>query len=148
MTDEPSVRRPGPHGAASEEQIARAHRRAERTSRRSFQEITPRTVTAAEACTSLDSDSADDGNQRSRLAKTRACFIATAAYGDADAPEVEQFRRFRDEFLMRSRLGTAFVHAYYRMSPPVARLIARKPRLRMAFRKVLDLFRTAAALQA
>ena len=78
--------------------------------------------------------------------QSRACFIATAAYGDIDAPEVEQLRRFRDKSLMTNPVGRGFVKAYYRISPPFARLIARKPHLRMAARKVLDVVRRKAAL--
>lgn len=143
--DEPeaSVRRPGPHGAEAEEAIAKAYRRAERTTRR-FQEVTPRSVPVAEAVTSLD-DEAEGEEKKGRGHQSRACFIATAAYGSPDAPEVEQLRRFRDRRLLTNRAGTAFVRAYYRVSPPLAHLIARKPRLRQAVRKTLDFFRSRAA---
>jgi hypothetical protein len=141
---ETSVRRPGPHGAEAEEAIARAYRRAERTTRRSFQEVTPRSVPVAEAVTSLDGESEGD-DRKSKGHQSRACFIATAAYGSPDAPEVEQLRRFRDRRLLTNRAGTVFVRAYYRLSPPLAHLIARKPRLRLAVRKTLDFFRARAA---
>jgi hypothetical protein len=141
---EASVRRPGPHGAEAEEAIAKAYRRAERTTRRSFQEVTPRSVPVAEAVTSLDDESEGD-DRKSRGHQSRACFIATAAYGSPDAPEVEQLRRFRDRRLLTNRAGKAFVRVYYRVSPPLAHLIARKPRLRTAVRKTLDFFRARAA---
>ena len=141
-------RSPGPHGAVpqDEEAIARAYRRAEKTTRRTFQEVTPNPITAAEAVTSIDQDYDEKGREKARLAQSRACFIATAAYGSPDAPEVEQLRRFRDDRLLTSRFGVAFVRVYYRISPPIARLIARKPRLRVAIRKTLDFFRNKAAL--
>ncbi|MHC4548215.1 MAG: CFI-box-CTERM domain-containing protein [Planctomycetota bacterium] len=144
-----AVRRPGPHGAVArtneeEEAIRRAYRRAEKTTRRSFVEVTPRSVPVAEAVTSLDDEGEEE--RRGRDVKSRACFIATAAYGDPDAPEVERLRRFRDRHLLTNRAGAAFVRLYYRFSPPVARLIARKPRLRVAVRKTFDLFRSRAAL--
>ena len=41
------------------------------------------------------------------------CFVATTVYGDGNAPQVEALRQFRDEVLMRSRLGGAFVGFYY-----------------------------------
>lgn len=143
------VRRPGPHGAEArtteeEEAIARAYRRAERATKRGFQEVTPRTVVAAEAVTSVDEE--EEAPAKAGLLQTRACFIATAAYGDPDAPEVAALRRFRDERLLTNRLGTAFVRLYYRCSPPLARLIARKPGLRAAVRWTLDRFRGRAAL--
>ncbi len=138
-------RSPGPHGAVpqDEEAIARAYRRAERTTRRTFEEVTPHPVTAAEAVTSVDEYYEE---KKGRGAHSRACFIATAAYGSADAPEVEQLRRFRDNHLLTNPFGAAFVRAYYRVSPPIARLIARKPRLRTAIRKTLDVLRNRAAL--
>ena len=59
-----------------------------------------------------------------------------------DRPELSR----RDRSLMSNPFGRGFVRAYYTVSPPIARLIARKPRLRLATRKVLDLFRNRAAL--
>jgi hypothetical protein len=135
------IRRPGPHGADAraaddEEAIARAFRRAEKA----FEEVRPTRVQAAEAVTSLTDENADEGGL-----KKDACFIATAAYGDAQAPEVEALRRFRDRKLLTNAPGTAFVRLYYRVSPPIARLIAKKPRLRTVVRKTLDLLGRCAA---
>lgn len=48
---------------------------------------------------------------------SKACYIATACYGDYDAPEVMTFRNFRDDFLLRNIPGTLFVKFYYRFSP-------------------------------
>lgn len=62
------------------------------------------------------------------------CFIATAAYGSELHPKVALLRRFRDEYLLPTRLGRALVHAYYRISPPLARLIAAHEPLRAAVR--------------
>jgi hypothetical protein len=138
------IRRPGPHGAdarnAEDEQaIARAFRRAER----SFEEVRPHSVSAAEAVTSLEGETED---AEGKGLKSGGCFIATAAYGRPDAPEVEALRRFRDRRLLTNVPGTAFVRLYYRLSPPVARLIARKPRLRSVVRKTLDFLTRRAAL--
>ena len=146
-----SVRVPGPHGAAAHpmaaDEIARAHRRAERAVRRSFQEVQPRFVTAAEAVTSISDEDEDLAKDTKRaLAKSRACFIATAAYGDANCADVERLRSFRDRRLLGNPVGSAFVRAYYRVSPPFARLIARNPRLRTTVRKVLTFFQSRAAL--
>ncbi len=65
------------------------------------------------------------------------CFIATAAYGSALAPEVRAFRRFRDEVLLAVPGGSALVSVYYRYSPPLAAVIAHSPVLRSAARFVL-----------
>lgn len=43
----------------------------------------------------------------------RDCFIATAVYGDANAPQVEALRGFRDNVLMWNALGKTVVDFYY-----------------------------------
>lgn len=52
------------------------------------------------------------------------CFISTAAFGSQDAPEVEIFRKFRNEFLLTNFLGKIVVKTYYAISPPIADVIA------------------------
>ena len=66
-----------------------------------------------------------------------SCFISTAAYGSAMAPEVVVFRAFRDRYLMGDAAGRAVVDLYYLASPPVAAAIARSPALRAAARFTL-----------
>jgi len=56
-----------------------------------------------------------------------SCFIATAAYGTPLAQEIDTLRLFRDESLLQSAAGRAFVDSYYRASPPVARFVAAHP---------------------
>jgi hypothetical protein len=41
------------------------------------------------------------------------CFVATAVYGDRNAPQVEILREFRNNVLMQSAVGRAFVDFYY-----------------------------------
>jgi hypothetical protein len=60
-----------------------------------------------------------------QASKKSGCFIATAAYGSSLAPEVLTFRRFRDEILLTSKLGSIFVEFYYFVSPPLAWLISK-----------------------
>ncbi len=52
------------------------------------------------------------------------CFIATAAYGSYFEDQVMILRQFRDEHLLNSSIGRAFVAAYYKTSPQIADFIA------------------------
>jgi hypothetical protein len=65
---------------------------------------------------------------------TAKCFIATAAFGSADAEEVMALRRFRDRQLVGTPAGDWFVQAYYRVSPPIADAIADRPVLKTIVR--------------
>ena len=65
------------------------------------------------------------------------CFIATAAYGSYLDPHVMVLRHFRDNVLLQSELGTAFVKFYYTHSPPIADFIAQHDTLRLLFRFAL-----------
>lgn len=65
------------------------------------------------------------------------CFIATAAYGTPWHPRVAALRHFRDRRLLTLPGGRAFVAAYERFSPPLARVIAPRAVLRAATRAVL-----------
>lgn len=69
--------------------------------------------------------------------KKGMCFVATAAYGSPLAPEVILLSRFRDDVLLNSMLGSAFVFCYYRVSPPLASLITRFDCLRAVTRYLL-----------
>jgi hypothetical protein len=68
---------------------------------------------------------------------TGFCFIATAAYGTETASELDILRDFRDQVLLENALGSRFVEAYYRFSPPVAGFIANNNLLRAVVREVL-----------
>ena len=65
------------------------------------------------------------------------CFIATAAFGSAMAPEVAILRSFRDRVLLALPGGSTFVEGYYRLSPPLARFIAGSRTLRAGARFLL-----------
>jgi len=65
------------------------------------------------------------------------CFIATAAYGTETASQLDILRDFRDQVLLKNALGSRFVEAYYRVSPPVADFIAKNDFLRAVVREVL-----------
>jgi hypothetical protein len=65
------------------------------------------------------------------------CFIATAAYGTETAAELDILRDFRDQVLLKNALGSLFVEAYYKVSPPIADFIAKNDFLRAVVREVL-----------
>jgi hypothetical protein len=65
------------------------------------------------------------------------CFIATAAYGSAMAPEVATLRHFRELKLRPSQAGRLFIRAYERFSPPVAAWIAGRGWARAWVRRVI-----------
>jgi hypothetical protein len=65
------------------------------------------------------------------------CFIATAAYGSYLHPKVAELRAFRDQYLMTNAPGRFFVSIYYRLSPPVADLIAQHEWLKAGVRVLL-----------
>lgn len=65
------------------------------------------------------------------------CFIATACYDSPESEEVMTLRIFRDQHLMKNRLGRKFVSSYYRYSPPIARFIKDRPLLKIIVRSML-----------
>ncbi len=67
-----------------------------------------------------------------------SCFIATAAYGSANAEDVVILREFRDRYLLTNLPGRLFVRAYYRCSPPMAEFISGHPNARSAVRLALS----------
>jgi hypothetical protein len=68
---------------------------------------------------------------------SKGCFIATAAYGSYLHPKVMLLRSFRDNYLLTNPPGRALVAAYYRLSPPLAAIIARHDTLRFTARLFL-----------
>ncbi|RLE41832.1 hypothetical protein DRJ48_04780 [Candidatus Woesearchaeota archaeon] len=65
------------------------------------------------------------------------CFIATAAYGSEYAPQLNTLREFRDKVLLPSKIGAWFVKAYYRVSPPIAKFVAKSRVLRFIVRNTI-----------
>ena len=66
------------------------------------------------------------------------CFIATASYGVNNGEGVVGLLcDFRDNVLLTNPLGEAFVKAYYKLSPPVADVIAESEPLKAAVRVAL-----------
>ncbi len=65
------------------------------------------------------------------------CFIATACFGSKYEPSVVLLREFRDDYLMKTNWGKAFVSYYYQNSPPIAAYIANSSELKGLTRIVL-----------
>ena len=65
------------------------------------------------------------------------CFIATAAYGSPFAKQVDMFRWFRDEFILKTSLGESFMDFYYTNSEPIADFIAKSEVLKFVVRLAL-----------
>jgi hypothetical protein len=86
------------------------------------------------------------GVRRGGGSSSGPCFIATAAYGTPQAGEISVLRHFRDRYLLTNRAGAAFVRAYYRLSPPVARFISAHEPVRAAVRVCLAPIVTLARL--
>ena len=71
------------------------------------------------------------------LEETGGCFIATAAYGSAMAPQVQALRTWRDRYLVSNSPGRAFIRFYETWSPPAADVIRRSDTLRSVARFLL-----------
>ena len=82
-------------------------------------------------------DNHDNGDASKKM---RSCYIATAVYGDKEAPEVCRLRRFRDESLNTSHLGRRLCMLYYKISPRLARRLTTDSPVSRAVRRVLDIF--------
>lgn len=63
-------------------------------------------------------------------AKNSKCFIVTAASGSEASPIVDNYRLFRDNFLVKYKMGRAFIFYYYKFSPKLSLIISKKPMLR------------------
>jgi len=51
------------------------------------------------------------------------CFIVTTTMGDINHPVVVDFRKFRDEFLLKSFFGNYFIIMYYKIGPYLSNVI-------------------------
>jgi len=94
-------------------------------------------VTVRNQTTQLSTTKLDAFIYRNLPQAPRACFLATAAYGSDSAHELWVLRRFRDEVLLQTTLGTAFVDLYYRVSPRIAATVAPRPALAALVRGAL-----------
>jgi hypothetical protein len=66
---------------------------------------------------------------------TGRCFVATLVFGRVR--ETRVLRRFRDRVLRPRQIGRRLIVLYYRMAPPVSRLLERWPNLQRVVRWML-----------
>lgn len=69
------------------------------------------------------------------------CFVLTASFGNENDPVVVDFRRFRDQHLLRTVLGQAVVKIYYQYGPALADCIREKPRTKAVLRQIFSVVR-------
>jgi len=72
--------------------------------------------------------------------KQGGCYIATCVYGSYDCPQVWTLRRYRDQILAQTALGSLFIKLYYGVSPTLVRLFGTKSWFRNLFKPMLDAF--------
>jgi tetratricopeptide (TPR) repeat protein len=65
------------------------------------------------------------------------CFIATAVYRPTESAKIDILRRYRDQILLKSTVGKAFVSFYYTTSPSIAQVIAKSQILKSMIRTLL-----------
>jgi hypothetical protein len=70
--------------------------------------------------------------------KKKRCFIATAAFEYEETQTVSILYAFRDKVLINSIAGRTFIRTYYLVSPPMARILDKSPKLRLVTRSMLN----------
>lgn len=68
----------------------------------------------------------------------KACYIATAVYGDQDAWQVEKLRQYRDNCLSHHFTGRIFIFLYYLVSPQLVSLFKNVRIVNELSRRLLD----------
>jgi hypothetical protein len=89
--------------------------------------------------TTIQSRAEEEMKERKRLEKKKdkGCFIATACYGDFNAPEVVTLRNYRDTYLNQSFLGRFLINVYYSFSPFLASIIIKSEKLKNGVRSYI-----------
>jgi len=82
----------------------------------------------------------DDDDEYEENGGGGGCFIATAAYGSPQAVEINLFRKWRDESLMKTNSGKTLINMYYTISPSIAFVISKSNYLRAITRTALQPF--------
>ncbi len=83
-----------------------------------------------------------------KFTQLSGCFIATAAWGSALAPDVDAMRQARDRLRPASTMFAVATDLYYRAGPAAAALLSRSDTARALVRRVLAPVGTAAQLSS
>ena len=70
--------------------------------------------------------------------KKNGCYVATCVYGTYDCPELWVLRRYRDDYLDRTIMGSLFISFYYFFSPFAIKLFGNTRLFKNIFRPLLN----------
>jgi hypothetical protein len=70
---------------------------------------------------------------------SKNCYIATQVYKDINHPKVQSFRNFRDDYLVKYRIGIFFINNYYKYSPTLVEFLKSYIRINNLIRFFLDI---------
>lgn len=70
--------------------------------------------------------------------KRNGCYVATCVYGSYDCPQVWTLRRFRDNALVPTWYGRAFIRTYYAVSPTLVKWFGNTAWFKKLWRGKLD----------
>ena len=76
--------------------------------------------------------------RRKKVGRAAGCFIATATYGDEDHYKVRYLRKYRDEILSKTKIGSLLIDFYYLVSPFLAKIVKNISLLRLLSRIILN----------
>lgn len=78
------------------------------------------------------------GNMRLESKSGPTCFVATAAYGNANHQDVIFLRKFRDQILTKHTLGRLFIATYWKIGPYLAIAVNKNKLLRSFTRAIIS----------
>ena len=81
----------------------------------------------------------DCEESRSHVPSKKACFIATATYGDISHPNVDFLRQYRDQVLDKYWIGRRFITVYYLIGPYLASPVKYSKKINTVTKLILDL---------
>lgn len=106
------------------------------------QRMTPEQVRSAERGRRAHEQYYREGLMAAASGTDRRCFVAACLFGN-EAWQVIMLRRYRDEVLLRRRIGRWVVAAYYWCAPRVCNVLIRLPWLQRPVRALIEVLVTA-----